>query len=195
LAQFNKNIRPVRILIIDNFDSFTFNLFHYCEQFCDHVTVVRNNAIELDEIQAFDKIVLSPGPGLPNDAGITLKTIAKYAQSKSILGVCLGMQAMAEHFGGSLKNLPEVLHGKTSFCTVEKEDPLFRGIGSSFEIGHYHSWVIDRMPESFEVTARNADGLIMAMSHKTLDLKAVQFPPESILTQHGLKMIENWVLA
>ncbi|MFZ6052829.1 anthranilate synthase component II [Halocola ammonii] len=183
----------MRILIIDNFDSFTFNLFHYCEQFCDDVTVVRNNAIELDEIQAFDKIVLSPGPGLPKDAGITLKTLEHFSETKSILGVCLGMQAMAEFFGGSLKNLPSVLHGKTSLCTVEKPDLLFKDIGNSFEIGHYHSWVIDRMPKNFEVTAKNAEGLIMAMSHKNLDLKAVQFHPESILTQHGLKMIENWV--
>lgn len=183
----------MRILIIDNFDSFTFNLYHYCQQFCEDVTVKRNNVLTLDEIQEYDKIVLSPGPGLPKDAGITLEVLDKLHKQKSILGVCLGMQAMAEQFGGSLKNLPAVLHGKTTLCHVTKSDTLFNGLSEKFEIGHYHSWVIDRMPENFEITAKNAQGLVMAMRHTELDLCAVQFHPESILTRGGLQMIGNWI--
>ena len=156
----------------------------------------RNDAISIEEIAAFDRIVLSPGPGLPKDAGIMPALLREYSAQKPILGVCLGMQAMAESFGGSLYNLETVIHGRTSMChvTTEKE-PLFEGIASPFVIGHYHSWAVDEktLPKEWLITSRNENNVVMSMRHATLPLHGVQFHPESVLTPDGLRMIENWV--
>ena len=188
----------MRILILDNYDSFTFNLFHYCKQFCEEVEVHRNDSISLEEVDNFDKIVLSPGPGLPQDAGIMMGVIYKYYQTKPILGVCLGMQGMAEYFGARLHNLPEVLHGVQTQCIPATDaGVLFRNIDKPFSIGHYHSWVVDgdTIPDSLRITARNEKGLVMALEHTKYKLTGVQFHPESLLTEKGLVLIENWVSA
>ncbi len=186
----------MKILLIDNFDSFTYNLLHYVEQACeDEVKVVRNDALTLDEIRRYDKILLSPGPGLPQEAGITMDVIREFSSTKSILGVCLGHQAIAEAFGGKLKNLPTVSHGVATPIFIENDDSLFNGLPSSFEVGRYHSWVLDEnnIPSELIVTARDGDGIVMAIKHKTLDVKGVQFHPESIMTPFGLDMIRNWI--
>lgn len=186
----------MRVLIIDNFDSFTFNLFHYCEQFADEVVVVRNDAISIEQALEFDKILISPGPGLPSQSGMTPTIIGELGGKRPILGVCLGLQAIVENEGGTLKNLNTVMHGKATACQVtDPDDSLFADIPQTFLVGHYHSWVADQIPESLKVTAVNNDGLVMAVSHKEKDLKGVQFHPESLLTEHGLKMIENWILS
>ncbi|MFB6306198.1 MAG: aminodeoxychorismate/anthranilate synthase component II, partial [Flavobacteriales bacterium] len=173
------------------------NLVHYIESMIeDKVDVFRNNEIELDKVSNYDKIILSPGPGLPKEAGRMLDLIEKYAFEKSILGVCLGHQAIAESFGGSLSNLNTVYHGidrRTKI--IDKEDYLFRSLPQKFNTGHYHSWVVSNecIPKEFDITAVDDQNQIMAMSHKKLDVKGVQFHPESILTEHGIKIIENWV--
>ena len=185
----------MRILILDNYDSFTFNLVHYVEQFCDDVTVKRNDEITLEEVEAFDAIVLSPGPGLPKDAGIMPELIKRYAPEKKILGVCLGHQAIGEAFGASLKNLNRVHHGVAIPVNITKEDSLFAGIPKRIETGRYHSWVIDSetVPSEMLVTASDDEGEVMAMHHRTFDVCGVQFHPESLLTPQGLKIIGNWV--
>ncbi len=144
-------------------------------------------------MEKFDAIVLSPGPGLPKDAGIMMKALEVFSEKKPILGVCLGLQALVEHYGGALYNLPSVKHGIQSNCTAMNNAVLFQNIASPFQIGHYHSWVAKRpLPEVLEITAENEDGLIMGIKHKTLPIEAVQFHPESVMTEHGLKMIQNW---
>jgi anthranilate synthase component II len=185
----------LKILIIDNYDSFTFNLVHYLEQFAEEVVVQRNDRIDLEGIAGFDKVVISPGPGLPREAGQLNAALHQLIGKVPLLGVCLGLQAIVEHFGGQLSNLQQVLHGKTSQCHIVHDDPLFERISSPFEIGHYHSWVADKktFPNELEVLAENSLGLIMALRHKTLPIHAVQFHPESILTPSGLLMIQNWV--
>jgi len=186
----NKNI-----LFIDNFDSFTYNLVHYCEALNSRVRVVRNNEIPWDEVLNFDAVVLSPGPGLPEESGDLMKFIAMFWEQIPMLGICLGCQAMALHDGGRLKNLDQVLHGISTEVEQLAPSILFNGLPSKFEVGHYHSWVVDNefLPTSFEVTARNSEGLIMAIQHKVLPLMAVQFHPESVLTKGGMQMMKNWI--
>jgi anthranilate synthase component 2 len=186
----------MRILILDNYDSFTFNLVHYVEQFCDGVNVMRNDEISLDEVQVFDAIVLSPGPGLPKDAGIMPELIKRYASTKKILGVCLGHQAIGEAFGASLKNLNQVHHG-ISIPTniIVRDEPLFKDVPDRIETGRYHSWVIDSetVPAELIITAIDDEGEVMAIRHAQHDVCGVQFHPESLLTPDGLNIIRNWV--
>ena len=186
----------MKILVFDNYDSFTYNLVQYLEKVSNvKVNVVRNDKIPLSEINKYDKILLSPGPGVPNQAGILLEVIRKYAPKKSILGVCLGQQAIGEVFGGKLINLDSVYHGVATEMEVVKEDVLFRGIPKKFKAGRYHSWVVDNknFPDDLEVTVKDENGYVMGLRHKKFDLRGVQFHPESILTEHGLAMIRNWV--
>jgi anthranilate synthase component 2 len=184
----------LRTLILDNYDSFTFNLVHYVEQFCDDVTVKRNDEISLDDVEAFDAIVLSPGPGLPKDAGIMPALIKRFAPTKKILGVCLGHQAIGEAFGASLKNLNHVHHGVAIPVSIIREDALFNGIPNRMDTGRYHSWVIDNatIPSELTVTATDDEGEVMAIRHALYDVCGVQFHPESLLTPYGLKIIGNW---
>ncbi|MDD4031747.1 MAG: aminodeoxychorismate/anthranilate synthase component II [Bacteroidales bacterium] len=186
-----------KILIFDNYDSFTYNLVHAIYSLGYHdLEVYRNDKITLDEIERFDKIVLSPGPGIPEEAGLLLPVIRRYAASKSILGVCLGQQAIAQAFGGSLINLKSVLHGiSTPILVKDETEILFQGLPSVFEGGRYHSWVVDpeNLPACLHVTALDNEGQIMALSHKQFDVKGVQFHPESVLTPMGEKIISNWL--
>ena len=186
----------MKLLILDNYDSFTYNLVHYVEQFCDDLTVRRNDAISLEEVAAYDAIILSPGPGLPKDAGIMPELILRYASTKRILGVCLGHQAIGEAFGAKLKNLDKVLHGiAVPVKVVNAHEPLFHGLPSEFPTGRYHSWVIDKatVPDVLDVTATDAHGEVMAVRHRQFDVCGVQFHPESLLTPNGLQMVRNWV--
>ncbi|MFK5971869.1 MAG: aminodeoxychorismate/anthranilate synthase component II [Flavobacteriaceae bacterium] len=183
-----------KILVIDNYDSFTYNLVHYLEDLGCEVTVKRNDQLTLAEVEAFDKIVLSPGPGIPDEAGLLKEIIATYAPTKSIFGVCLGQQAIGEVFGGSLINLDEVYHGIATKIKVIKDDVLFRGLPSEIEVGRYHSWVVDpNLPDALEATSVDENGQIMSLRHKTYDVCAVQFHPESVLTPLGKKILENWL--
>jgi anthranilate synthase component 2 len=186
-----------RLLLIDNYDSFTYNLVHYLEMNDGVVVdVVRNDALNISLPSTYDRIVLSPGPGLPSEAGLLMEVIRCYAAKKPILGVCLGLQAMAEVYGGTLHNLDEVLHGvaRRVFVT-DAEDPLFKGLPAEFMGGRYHSWVADRnsLPSCFRVTATDEQQNIMALRHKEYDLCGVQFHPESVLTEFGQRIIANWV--
>lgn len=184
-----------KVIIIDNYDSFTYNLVHYLEDLNAEVTVYRNDEFELKELDKFDKILLSPGPGIPEEAGLLLDVIKKYAPTKSILGICLGQQAIGEVFGGSLINLEKVYHGVSSKVKLQKEDSLFKDLPIQFEVGRYHSWVInpDDFPVDLEITSVDENGEIMSIRHKTYDVKGVQYHPESILTPHGKKILENWL--
>jgi anthranilate synthase component 2 len=182
------------ILVIDNYDSFTYNLVHYLEDLDCKVTVKRNDQLNLEEIAPFDKIVLSPGPGIPDEAGLLKEIIATYAPTKSIFGVCLGQQAIAEVFGGSLDNLDQVYHGIATKITIIKDDILFKGMPKEIEVGRYHSWVVNtNLPLSLEVTSVDGNGQIMSLRHKEYDVCAVQFHPESVLTPEGKMMLKNWV--
>ncbi len=186
----------MKILVLDNYDSFTYNLVHIIRELGYPMDIFRNDKIALDQVKAYDKILLSPGPGIPDEAGIMKDVIKTYSPSKSILGVCLGHQGIAETFGAKLFNIPNVLHGVTSKAIVtDSSEKLFKDIPTQFEVCHYHSWAV--LPESITpeltVTATNADGLVMAISHKKYDVRGVQFHPESIMTEHGKKMIENWL--
>lgn len=190
----------MKILVFDNYDSFTFNLVHLVKQLTtDEVTVVRNDQILLEEISVFDKIILSPGPGIPEEAGLLLPLIKAYAAEKSILGVCLGHQAIGEAFGATLFNLPSVFHGVATPINLlpvsERGNDWFTGLQFPVEVGRYHSWVVsdDQLPECIEVTARDANQYIMALRHREWDVQGVQFHPESILTPHGLLMMQNWL--
>lgn len=186
----------MKILVFDNYDSFTHNLVHYLEMATDAtIEIHRNDKISLKEIGRFDKILLSPGPGIPADAGILLDVIKTYATTKSILGICLGQQAIAEAFGGSLSNLNEVFHGVSTPVEIIANDSLFKNIPKKFNVGRYHSWIVNRtdLPEELEITCIDESGSIMALRHKTLDIRSVQFHPESILSEHGLEIIKNWV--
>lgn len=186
----------MKILILDNYDSFTYNLVHIVRELNFDYDVYRNDKITLEEVGKYDKILLSPGPGIPDEAGIMKALIQTYATTKSILGICLGHQGIAEVFGASLFNIPKVLHGVTSQTSVEdKEEILFKGIPSTFQVCHYHSWAVS--PESLTpdlvVTARNAEGMIMGIRHKKYDVRGLQFHPESIMTPEGPKMMANWL--
>lgn len=185
----------MKVLVIDNYDSFTYNLVHYLEDLGCEVTVKRNDQLTLEEVDGYGKIMLSPGPGIPDEAGL-LKTIIKtYAPTKSILGVCLGQQAIGEVFGGTLINLDNVYHGvATKVTSCVTDESLFNGLDKTFEVGRYHSWVVDpNLPDVLEATSYDENGQVMSLRHRTYDLKGVQFHPESVLTPHGKKILENWI--
>lgn len=184
------------ILVFDNYDSFTYNLVHYLEQVTDEkVEVHRNDKISLEEVGRFDKILLSPGPGVPSEAGILLEVISKYASTKNIFGVCLGQQAIGEAFGGTISNLDKVYHGVSTPIDILGDELLFKDIPKELNVGRYHSWAVDvkGFPDVLEVTAVDKEGSIMALRHRIHNVRGVQFHPESVLTEHGLQMINNWV--
>jgi len=183
------------VLVIDNYDSFTYNLVHYLEDLECNVKVVRNDKLSLDDVEPFDKIVLSPGPGIPDEAGLLKDIIKRYAPSKSILGVCLGQQAIGEVFGGSLINLEDVYHGVSTKVTITVPDePLFKGLDKEIEVGRYHSWVVHPdLPEDLEATSFDENGQVMSLRHKIYDVKGVQYHPESVLTPHGKLILKNWI--
>ena len=191
----------MKILIFDNYDSFTYNLVHVVEKIIqDKVDVYRNDKISLEKIKDYDKIILSPGPGLPSESGLLLPLIREYASSKSILGVCLGQQAIGEAFGGQLTNLETVYHGvATKIMINEKrtssENDLFQSLPAELEAGRYHSWIVSKenFPADLEITAEDENGFIMALRHKTFDVQGVQFHPESVLTPLGERMMRNWL--
>jgi len=184
----------MNVIVIDNYDSFTYNLVHYLEDLGCTVSVKRNDQLQLEDIEPFDKIVLSPGPGIPDEAGLLKPIIEAYAKTKPILGVCLGHQAIGEVFGGTLANLDKVYHGVATPVEVVQEDPLFEGLGKSFEVGRYHSWVVQTpLPEDLVLLAQESNGQVMAMRHKTYDLYGVQFHPESILSPNGKQLLNNWL--
>ncbi|MCL4136648.1 UNVERIFIED_CONTAM: hypothetical protein GTU68_066530 [Idotea baltica] len=184
-----------KILVIDNYDSFTYNLVHYLEDLGCEVTVKRNDQLTLDEVESYDKIVLSPGPGIPDEAGLLKEIIKQYAPTKSILGVCLGQQAIGEVFGGKISNLDEVYHGvATNIKLAVDDESIFSGLDKNFEVGRYHSWVVDtNLPNELEATSFDKNGQIMSLRHKKYDVKGVQFHPESVLTPNGKKILENWL--
>lgn len=185
----------MKILVIDNYDSFTYNLVQYIREIVPYpVDVFRNDAISLGEVELYDIVVLSPGPGIPSESGITPTVIKEYYQTKSILGVCLGHQAIGEAFGGKLHNLAHVYHGVATTISVTKEDALFKGMSTQFEAGRYHSWIVEResFPNSLEVIAEDENGTIMALRHKDYNVRGVQFHPESILTPEGKVILKNF---
>jgi anthranilate synthase component II len=187
-----------RILVFDNYDSFTYNLVHLVGKITGHkVDVVRNDRIPLEEVKNYDKIILSPGPGVPSEAGLLLPLIREYAASKSILGVCLGHQAIGEAFGGRLINLSTVYHGVATPVQVLRPGGLFQGLPDTLEVGRYHSWVVsdEGLPAELEVTARDENRFIMGLKHKSFDVEGVQFHPESVLTPHGEQLLKNWLKA
>lgn len=184
------------ILILDNYDSFTYNLYHLVKELgYNDIEVHRNDRIALEEVDRFDKIILSPGPGIPQEAGLLLPVIRRYAPSKSMLGVCLGHQAIGEAFGTGLTNLTDVYHGIQSQIRIIRPDTLFEGLNSDIHVGRYHSWVIgrDNFPQELEITAESAEGQIMAIRHKTYDVHGIQFHPESVLTPLGKNILENFL--
>jgi len=184
-----------KIIIIDNYDSFTYNLSHLVKELGVEVTVVRNDKFQLEDLEAYDKIILSPGPGIPSEAGLLLDVIRTYAGKKPILGVCLGHQAIGEVFGGQLVNLSEVFHGVATDCRIVADDYVFEGLSETITIGRYHSWVVDAatMPECLEITAVSDEGQVMALRHRDYDIHGIQFHPESVLTPDGKAIISNWL--
>jgi len=183
-----------KVFVIDNYDSFTYNLVHYLEELGCEVTVKRNDQFELDELEAYPFILLSPGPGIPDESGLLKAAIERYAPTKNILGVCLGQQAIGEVFGGSLINLNKVYHGIATPVEVVEEDLLFEGLPQSFEVGRYHSWVVKTpLPENLAATSYDEEGQLMSLRHKTFAVRAVQFHPESILTPNGKSILKNWI--
>lgn len=191
----------MKILVFDNYDSFTYNLVHLVEKILHNkVDVCRNDQIALEKVKDYDKVILSPGPGIPEEAGLLLPLIKAYAPTKSILGVCLGHQAIGQAFGGQLTNLKDVYHGIATPIELVTErsyapNDVFKGIASPVEVGRYHSWVVDAkgFPDELEATAFDANGFIMALRHKTYDVQGVQFHPESVLTPQGEQMMRNWL--
>jgi len=186
----------MKILVLDNYDSFTYNLVHIIRVLGYTPDVHRNDKISLAAVAGYDKILLSPGPGIPDEAGIMKAVIKTYGPTKSILGICLGHQGIAEVYGASLFNIPQVLHGVTSTASVEDQtEYLFQGVNEKFQATHYHSWAVvpETMNGAIKVTARNEAGLIMGLSHVEYDVKGLQFHPESIMTPEGPRMIENWL--
>lgn len=186
----------MRLLVLDNYDSFTYNLTHLVEKVSDiDFDVIKNDQISIKEINAYDLILLSPGPGLPSEAGIMPELLKTYRSTKSIFGVCLGLQGIAESFGATLQNAKTVFHGIASPIHVTERDLLFKNCPDHFLVGRYHSWLVNphTLPRDLLVTAKDAKGHIMALKHKTLNVRAVQFHPESILSQHGETIIKNWL--
>lgn len=186
----------MKILVLDNYDSFVYNLVHILKELGHRPDVFRNDKIHLKEVERYDKILLSPGPGIPHEAGVMMDLIQKYAPTKSILGVCLGHQAIAEAFGAKLLNLPTVLHGiVTQNFVLDKQEKIFQNIPNQFKIGRYHSWVVDKNSnlENFRITAEDEQGQIMGISHKIYDVRGVQFHPESVMTEFGIEIVRNWM--
>ena len=183
-----------KIFVIDNYDSFTYNLVHYLEELGTRVTVKRNDQFELSEIEDYEYLLLSPGPGIPDEAGLLKAAIERYATSKKILGVCLGQQAIGEVFGAKLNNLNSVFHGVATPINITEKDLLFDGLPDSFEVGRYHSWVVETpLPEDLVATSFDNNKQLMSLRHRSYSVRAVQFHPESILTMYGKKMLENWI--
>ena len=186
----------MKILVLDNYDSFVYNLVYILKDLGGNVDVFRNDKITLEEVKKYDKILLSPGPGIPEEAGIMMDLLAEYKTSKSIFGVCLGHQAIAEAFGSKLHNMDEVLHGVTTNCLVQdSEEILFQNIPSNFEVCRYHSWTVvpETMPSDLKITAVDEKGYILGESQQKYDVRGVQFHPEAYLTEHAVKMVENWM--
>ena len=185
----------MRIVIIDNYDSFTYNLSHLVKELGADVTVYRNDQFELRDLETFNKIILSPGPGIPEEAGLLLDVIKAYKGKKPILGVCLGHQAIGEVFGGELTNLSEVFHGVATEGTQFGHDEIFKGLPRRIMMGRYHSWVVSKenFPDCLEITAESDEGQIMALKHKNYDIRGIQFHPESVLTPDGKTIIRNWI--
>ena len=185
----------MKIVIIDNYDSFTYNLSHLFKELGADVTVFRNDQFELPQLEAFDKIVLSPGPGIPSEAGLLLDVIRTYAGRKPIFGVCLGHQAIGEAFGGRLENLSDVFHGVATEGTQLGNDPVFAGLHRRITMGRYHSWVVSKegFPDCLEITAESDEGQIMALRHREYDIHGIQFHPESVLTPDGRHILQNWL--
>ena len=188
----------MKIVVFDNYDSFTYNLVQMIEQITsEKVDVVRNDQITLEELNQYDKIILSPGPGIPEEAGILLDVIKSFAPTKSIFGVCLGQQAIAQAFGGSLINLSEIYHGVATESKQIADHKLFKNLSSVLEVGRYHSWAVNTedFPEELEITSIDDNGMIMSLKHKEYDIHAVQYHPESILTPYGKQILENFLFA
>lgn len=188
--------RMKKMVLIDNYDSFTFNLVHYLEELNCDVAVLRNDEFEIEELQSFDAIILSPGPGIPSESGLLLEVIKTYASTKKILGICLGHQAIGEVFGATLVNLDTVFHGVSTTITItDTTETLFSNLPQQIEVGRYHSWVINpaNFPEVLEVTSESENGEIMSIRHKNFNVKGVQFHPESILTPSGKTILANWI--
>ena len=185
----------MKIVIIDNYDSFTYNLSHLVKELGAEVTVLRNDQFQLSDLEPYSKIILSPGPGIPSEAGLLLDVIRTYAGRKPILGVCLGHQAIGEVFGARLQNLSDVFHGVATPCHITCDDALFSGISRHITVGRYHSWVVatDGLPDCLEVTAVSDEGQIMALRHRDLNVRGIQFHPESVLTPDGKQMLQNWL--
>lgn len=185
----------MRLLIIDNYDSFTYNIVHAIRSLGVEPDIYRNDMIDIDAIDSYDKIIISPGPGIPSEAGIVPEMLRRYAGSKPILGICLGHQAIGERFGATLKNLPNVYHGVKSTITVHKPDYLFDSLPDTLDVGRYHSWVVgnEGFPDCLEILATSPDGEIMALRHREYDIRGVQFHPESILTPEGINILRNWI--
>ncbi|MBP6386505.1 MAG: aminodeoxychorismate/anthranilate synthase component II [Pseudarcicella sp.] len=186
----------MKILVLDNYDSFVYNLVYILKDLGQDVDVFRNDKIALESVKQYDKILLSPGPGIPSEAGILLDVIKEYASTKSMFGVCLGHQAIGEAFGAKLHNMGEVLHGVTTDCLVQdKSELLFNEIPSVFKVCRYHSWTVvpETMPAELKITALDEKGFVLAQSHTQYDIRGVQFHPEAYLTEYGVKMVENWV--
>jgi anthranilate synthase component 2 len=185
----------MKIVIIDNYDSFTYNLAHLVKELGTEVTVLRNDQFRLEDLKAYNKIILSPGPGIPSEAGLLLDVIRTYAGRKPILGVCLGHQAIGEVFGGKLENLTDVFHGVATTGTQLENDALFSGLPPRITMGRYHSWVVSKegLPDCLEITAVSDEGQIMALKHKEYNVRGIQFHPESVLTPDGKKMLQNWL--
>ena len=185
----------IKTIIIDNYDSFTYNLSHLLKELGANVTVVRNDKFRIEDLEKYDKIVLSPGPGIPSEAGLMPQVIKAYAGRKPILGICLGHQAIGEAFGAKLLNIGNVVHGVATPAHLTAQDYLFEGLPTDLEVGRYHSWVVDEngLPECLEVTSRSDDGYIMSMRHKEYDIRGIQYHPESVLTPNGKDIIKNWL--
>lgn len=186
---------PTSIFVIDNYDSFTFNLVHLLEQLDVPIEVRRNDSFEIAELASFSHILISPGPGLPQEAGKTMQVIQTYLGKKSMLGVCLGMQALLEHAGAEIQNMITVQHGAQSQISVQSDSKLFKGLPNKINVGRYHSWAFDTkaLPSDYIEISRSEDSYLMAVQHKELDVHGVQFHPESIMTEFGLEMMVNWV--
>ena len=185
----------MKIVIIDNYDSFTYNLSHAVKALGANVTVVRNDQFELKDLEKYDKIILSPGPGIPSESGLLLDVIRSYADIKPILGICLGEQAIGEAFGGKLINLKDVFHGVQTPVHILNDEVLFKSLPEKLLVGRYHSWVVSKeeLPECLEITALSEEGYIMGLRHKTFDIHGIQFHPESVLTPEGIQIIQNFI--
>ena len=187
----------MKVAVIDNYDSFTYNLVHYLEDLGAEVTVFRNDEFDLEDLASFEKILLSPGPGIPDEAGLLKEVIKTYDKTKDIFGVCLGLQAIGEIYGGKLTNLDAVFHGVATKISITNDDFIFDNLPQKFEVGRYHSWVVatENLPDSLIITSTDENGEIMSLKHQYLNVRGVQFHPESVLTPNGKQILENWLKA